>query len=882
MSFTQGGAQRPLSLSVANVFVTGNSSVGNAFTVQQLGVSAVASFLGSGGSGMFVDTIGRVGINTTTPTANLQVSGNVYISNALTTTNVFSNLVIINLIPTSIVYNGTVTGTIVLAPGTYQITAIGGQGGGSAFPATGGAGRLVTITYTFANQVTLQYRIGGAGTAGTVSGGGGGGGATYVYDLTDSLWICVAGGGGGSYNTTTSQGTAATSTSAPGAGGGGTTSTASGGGGITGDGASGSIFGGKSYANGSAGAGGSANGGTGGFGGGGGGNNSSGGGGGGYTGGNSSAGSTGATGGTSFAVAGSVVITDSAAVSSGNGSLSITFIPTTTTPVSLYSVGTGVITGNLIVSNVFTSPIANISNIYTSNISGVLLSQWTGATGQPIYYVPQVGIGSTTTPTSNLQITGNLYVSNAITTTNAYISNIYTSNIQGFVGSQWTGTVGQPLYYVPYVGIGSTTTPTSNLQITGNVYVSNTITTSNLNAGVGALNVTPTTVSVGFDTFTAPYITVTSSFEDYTKRAPHLQPTTSNAFVIQNWITISANYISSQNSFWAPASRPVFSNVTSGTPGSNAYVGSVSMSDGRTVFIPYGASTFGLFNSATNQYSPITPSGASLTPTSGWGNGLYFGGVQAPSGNIVCIPHVSGNIGLFEPEGYTFSNALAHNCPSGAFAGGVLDGNSNITMIPYNSLNVCTYNGSTGLFSNMVQISSAAPRLVGGVLLPTGNIIGIPFGTSNLIQYSPTARTFSNTAIGSGFFGGVLTTNGNVVCVPYTASNVIVLNPTTSVFSNVVTGANGFAGGTLLPNGQIAFTPFTNSNVGLFNPTTLSLSNILPQQGGPTSNAYFGASLTTDGRLVFCPNQSTNLAMLNTTTPLPSQEFRLVPYLNKL
>jgi hypothetical protein len=62
----------------------------------------------------------------------------------------------------------------------------------------------------------------------------------------------------------------------------------------------------------------------------------------------------------------------------------------------------------------------------------------------------------------------------------------------------------------------------------------------------------------------------------------------------------------------------------------------------------------------------------------------------------------------------------------------------------------------------------------------------------------------------------------------------------------------------------------------------LSLSNILPQQGGPTSNAYFGASLTTDGRLVFCPNQSTNLAMLNTTTPLPSQEFRLVPYLNKL
>jgi len=45
----------------------------------------------SGGSNVFVmDSIGRIGINTTTPTSTLHVAGNIFASNALTTTNVFA------------------------------------------------------------------------------------------------------------------------------------------------------------------------------------------------------------------------------------------------------------------------------------------------------------------------------------------------------------------------------------------------------------------------------------------------------------------------------------------------------------------------------------------------------------------------------------------------------------------------------------------------------------------------------------------------------------------------------------------------------------------------------------------------------------------------
>ena len=487
-------------------------------------------------------------------------------------------------------------------------------------------------------------------------------------------------------------------------------------------------------------------------------------------------------------------------------------------------------------------------------------------------------IPSLTTPLANVT-TANLFVSN-VTTLNVS-SNIFTP---AFSANATNTVFNFDTLTIPYASISSiNVASTLNVQGVANVTTLNVTSLALASSiSISSINVASTLNVQGVANVSNLAATTVYYNEDITRRSPHIQPTTANASAIQGWISWQSNIVSQQSSFWAPASRPIFSNIASGPPSSNAYAGSVAMADGRTLFIPYGASTFGVFNSATNQYSAITPSGAALTPTSGWGNGLYFGGVQAPSGNIVCIPHASGNIGVFEPEGGTFSNILVHNCPSGAFAGGVLDGSSNVTMIPYNSLNVCTYNGSTGLFSNMVQISSTPPLLVGGVLLSTGNILGIPFGSSNLIQYSPTTRTFANITVGlGGFFGGVLTPNGNVVCVPYTAANVVVVNPTTRVASNIVTGASGFMGGILLPNGQVALVPGINSNVGLLNTVTFTLSNITPQ-GGSISNAYVGASLTVDGRVVFCPNQSTNVAVLNSVTPLPSPEYRLVPYVNKL
>ena len=65
MSFTQGAPTQNLSIVASNIFVTGTSTSGNAFTVQQLGSGNVASFVTvSGSSALFINPAGNVGFGT--------------------------------------------------------------------------------------------------------------------------------------------------------------------------------------------------------------------------------------------------------------------------------------------------------------------------------------------------------------------------------------------------------------------------------------------------------------------------------------------------------------------------------------------------------------------------------------------------------------------------------------------------------------------------------------------------------------------------------------------------------------------------------------------------------------------------------------------------
>lgn len=295
---------------------------------------------------------------------------------------------------TNISYTGT-TGTAILTPGLFTFTVNGASGGSSsAGGGQGGVGRQIIATVNIASTITIQYRIGGAGTPGNY--GGGGGGATYIYDLTNSRWLFVAGGGNGAGYTI--RGGDAGPTSAPGAGGGGAAgSVGGGGGGITGDGGDSAVAGGKSYANGSAGGGFGGYGG--GFGGGGGGAAAftpdgpvrEGGGGGGYTGGNAGDNSVG---GTSYAIPGSTVTTDTASVS-GNGSIS--YFGTAIYPAAgtayVYTSSTGALVSTLYNPTLLTNE--GFGSAVSLSATGTI-----AAVGSPVLsnvYVFNAGTGALTT-----------------------------------------------------------------------------------------------------------------------------------------------------------------------------------------------------------------------------------------------------------------------------------------------------------------------------------------------------------------------------------------------------------------------------------------------------------------------------------------------------
>jgi hypothetical protein len=82
-TFNQGVSSVPVILNSSNVLVFGNTSSGNALSVQQLGAGNVATFqTTTGATAMFINPAGRVGVGTTNPQA-------IFHSNANPVTNGF-------------------------------------------------------------------------------------------------------------------------------------------------------------------------------------------------------------------------------------------------------------------------------------------------------------------------------------------------------------------------------------------------------------------------------------------------------------------------------------------------------------------------------------------------------------------------------------------------------------------------------------------------------------------------------------------------------------------------------------------------------------------------------------------------------------------------
>jgi hypothetical protein len=133
------------------------------------------------------------------------------------------------------------------------------------------------------------------------------------------------------------------------------------------------------------------------------------------------------------------------------------------------------------------------------------------------------------------------------------------------------------------------------------------------------------------------------------------------------------------------------------------------------------------------------------------------------------------------------------------------------------------------------------------------------------------APSYGNVTAQPGYSGGVYLPDGRLLFAPSTTSNIGIYTPDAGLFSIINGAAPGFGGGVLLPNGNVVFAP-QFSNVGMFNPVSYQFSNILQRP----SNAY-NAVLTSNG-IAFTPLNAADSAVVLYTTTAVNVLTREGPY----
>ena len=203
MSFNQGAPSFPTVLNTSNCFVFGNTA-STALTVKQLGAGPLMNLVTStNASAIFVNSSGRTGIGTTTPAASLDVTGNVYASNSVTTTNVYATKLygdgssLTGLI--SFVGATGATGTIGATGATGATGTIGSTGATGTIGSTGATGATGTIGSTGATGATGS--TGATGATGTI-------GSTGATGATGTIGSTGATGATGTIGSTGATGPA--------------------------------------------------------------------------------------------------------------------------------------------------------------------------------------------------------------------------------------------------------------------------------------------------------------------------------------------------------------------------------------------------------------------------------------------------------------------------------------------------------------------------------------------------------------------------------------------------------------------------------------------------------------------------------------------------
>jgi len=466
--------------------------------------------------------------------------------------------------------------------------------------------------------------------------------------------------------------------------------------------------------------------------------------------------------------------------------------------------------------------ITRVTNVPISGGGGGS-SQWTGTTGSPIYYVPNVGIGSSVTPTAKLQVTGNVRVSNSVTTTNVFATRYYGDGglLSNISQSQWTGAKGDPIYYVPNVGIGSSTSATANLQVSGNVYVSNAVTVPNVHVTdtldvLGSMTANAANATFFFDTFTIPYI-----------NTQYLN-VSSNTTLTGNISMYGDAYVSGSLS----AARyygdgGLLSNISSS--GFTQPLPNLVVSNSVTTSNIYVANTFQVANTFFANTTTIDMNFNTLAIPYINTSNIVVSNLIASTGNI----NMYGNV--YVTDTLDVLGSMTANAANATFF-------FDTFTIPYVNTQYLNVSSDTTLTGNLVVATANIATLNVGYLTVNSAVV---YGASTLNVYG-TSNLSTAVIVGKQ---GVTTLNvtGNVYI-----SNAVT---TTTLYGNVsaskvdVTPATGVTGINVTGN-IFASNAVTTTNVYLNSGVTVSTAGQIVKgalEFNGTSNIFYGTSSTIRG-----------------------------------
>ena len=220
----------------------------------------------------------------------------------------------------------------------------------------------------------------------------------------------------------------------------------------------------------------------------------------------------------------------------------------------------------------------------------------------------------------------------------------------------------------------------------------------------------------------------------------------------------------------------------SGSLGSgDKYSGAVTGPNGKIYMIPEDATNVGIIDPATGAVDTTKISGLAST-TNKWRDGVLAGG------KIYCIPHTATTVLIIDCATDTSQEtSITGLSGTNKWAGGALDRTGRyIYCAPYDSTSVLIIDtlNNTADTTSITGLTGTA-KWIGAVLAPTGKIYMVPHNATTVLIVDPVTNTAEQTSITgltgtTKWWGGCLAPNGKIYCSPSSSASVMIIDPATN------------------------------------------------------------------------------------------------------